>query len=235
VAEARRRLQALQEVIEACSVYARRPGLVVYEEFLAASPRRKIRVGDRVTQSQGLVTIPEVKRMSVEASVNESDVHRVKPGQSATIKLDAFPDLTLTGKVARVGTLARVSMERPFEEKKFDLLVEVDASDADLRPEMTARVDVLVGERKRALLIPINAVFDRQGILVAHVVGFLGVETRQLELGESNGLEVEVKAGLAEGERVALSDVASGTAPPDSAAPAFVPRGSEASGALAPR
>jgi HlyD family secretion protein len=236
VAEARRRLQALQEVIEACSVYARRPGLVVYEEFLAASPRRKIRVGDRVTQSQGLVTIPEVKRMFVEASVNESDVHRMKPDQPATIKLDAFPDLTLTGKVARVGTLARVSMERPFEEKKFDLVVEVDASDAELRPEMTARVDVLVGERKQALLIPINAVFDRQGILVAHVVGFLGVETRQLELGDSNELEVEVKAGLAEGDRVALSDVAGGSAPADGvAAPASVPRGSEVGGALAPR
>jgi multidrug resistance efflux pump len=212
VAEARTRLQALQEVVEACSLYARRPGLVVYEEYLMASPRRKIRVGDRVTQSQGLVTIPEVTRMLVEASVNEADVHRVQPGQAATIRLDAFPDLRLGGKVERVGTLARASPERPFEEKRFDLVVEVDPNDADLRPEMTARVDVLVGERKDALLMPVNAVFDRQGVLVAHRVGLLGVETRQIELGDANELEVEIKAGLAEGDRVALTDVG-GAAP----------------------
>jgi HlyD family secretion protein len=210
VAEARGRLQALQEVIEACSLYARRPGLVVYEEFLMANPRRKIRVGDRVTQSQGLVTIPEVTRMLVEASVNEADVHRVKPGQPATVRLDAFPDLRLTGSVERVGTLARASVERPFEEKRFDLVVELDKTDAELRPEMTARVDVLVGEHKNVLLMPVNAVFDRQGVLVAHRVGFFGVETRQIELGDANELEVEVEAGLAEGDRVALTDVSAG-------------------------
>lgn len=235
VAEARTRLQALQEVIEACSLYARRPGLVVYEEFLMASPRRKIRVGDRVTQSQGVVTIPEVERMLVEASVNEADVHRVKPGQPVMIRLDAFPDLRLTGKVERVGTLARASMERPFEEKRFDLVVEVDRTDADLRPEMTARVDVLVGERKDVLLMPVNAVFDRQGVLVAHRVGLLGVETRQIELGDANELEVEIKAGLAEGDRVALTDVG-GAAPGagGAEAPALGAPGS-AGGAFAPR
>jgi multidrug efflux pump subunit AcrA (membrane-fusion protein) len=156
--------------------------------------------------------------MLVEASVNEADVHRVQPGQSATIRLDAFPDLRLGGKVERVGTLARASPERPFEEKRFDLVVEVDRNDADLRPEMTARVDVLVGERKDALLMPVNAVFDRQGVLVAHRVGLLGVETRQIELGDANELEVEVKAGLAEGDRVALTDL--GGAAPAAGAPA---------------
>jgi len=234
VTEARARLSALQEIIEACSVYARRPGLVVHEEFMAAMPRRKIRVGDRVTQSQGLVTIPEVKRMFVEAAVNETDVHRVKPGQPASIRLDAFPDLKLTGKVSRVGTLARASLERPFEDKKFDLVIEVDATEAELRPEMTARADVLVGERKDVLLIPVNAVFDRQGILVAHVVGLFGVETLQIELGESNELEVEVRAGLEEGQRVALTDRADGTPAAGAAGVVTVEPPADAAGGGAP-
>jgi multidrug efflux pump subunit AcrA (membrane-fusion protein) len=234
VVEASARLQALQEVIDACSLYARRPGLVVHEEFLMANPRRKVRVGDRVTQSQGLVTIPEVERMLVEASVNEADVHRVATGQPAAIRLDAFPDLRLTGKVARVGTLARVSIERPFEEKRFDLIVEVDRSDAELRPEMTARVDVLVGDRKDVLLMPVNAVFDRQGVLVAHRVGLLGVETRQVELGDANELEVEVKAGLERGARGALTDLG-GAAPGAAAKPALAPTDAAGSAVFAPR
>jgi multidrug efflux pump subunit AcrA (membrane-fusion protein) len=122
------------------------------------------------------------------------------------MRLDAFPDLRLTGKVARVGTLARASAERPWEEKRFDLILEVDPSSVDLRPEMTARVDVLVGERKGVLLLPINAVFDRQGVPVVHVVRAFRVETRAIDLADSNDLYVQVRAGLREGDRVSLTD-----------------------------
>jgi multidrug efflux pump subunit AcrA (membrane-fusion protein) len=204
--EADARVKLLQEQIENCSIYARRAGLVVYEEFLSANPRRKVRIGDRVTGSQGLVTIPEVSRMLVEASTSEADVHRVQPGQMAAVRLEAFPALRLTGKVTRVGTLARSSVDRPFDEKRFDLIVELDESNAELRPEMTARADIVLGDRPGVLLVPVNAVFERQGVLVCHVLGASGLETRQVQLGESSDVDVEVIAGLREGERVSITD-----------------------------
>jgi multidrug resistance efflux pump len=209
--ETRARVAALRQDVEGCSLYARAAGMVVHEENLGASPRRKVRVGDRVTVSQGLVTIPEVKRMLVEASVDEAEVHRVHPGQPADIRLDAFPGLKLSGRVDRVGTLARSSAEGSYDEKRFDLMVAVDPSTADLRPDMTARVDVLLSERTDVLVVPVNAVFDRQGILVAHVLGAFRNETRQVAVGETDGVVAEVLGGLAEGDRVALSDL--GTSP----------------------
>jgi len=211
--EAQTRLAQLADQVENCRIYARRPGMAVYEELLSASPRRKIRVGDRVTGSQGLVTIPEVNRMLMDASVSEADMHRVRAGQPATIRVEAFPDLRLTGKVTRVGTLARASADRPFEEKRFDLVVELDATDADLRPEMTARADIVVRTRSDVLLVPVNAVFDRQGTMVCHVVRPLGIETRQVELGESNDVIVEVVAGLGEGDQVMLTDPGNAATP----------------------
>lgn len=218
-ANARTRLLELQaqivqltEAIENASVYARGPGLVVYEEYLGASPRRKIRAGDRVGESQGLVTIPEVSRMVVETSVSEADVQRVHAGQAAEISLEAFRGRQLKGTVARVGTVARTSSERPFEDKRFELIVDVESADGDLRPEMTAKVEVLVGERSGVLLAPINAIFERNGVPVAHVIRALGVETRPLTLGEVGDVDVEVLSGLLEGDRLALQDVA-GDAP----------------------
>jgi HlyD family secretion protein len=213
VHEAAARVKVLQDQVEDCNLYARRPGMVVYEEYLGANPRRKIRIGDRVTGSQGLLTIPEVSRMLVEASATEADVHRVRPGQSATIRLEAFPDVELTGKVTRVGTLARAASDRPLEDKRFDIVVEVEPTDADLRPEMTARVDLSLGERPDVLLVPINAVFERQGLPVCHVVGRFGTDTRLVQIGESNDAFVEVVAGLREGERVGLQDVGGSTTP----------------------
>jgi HlyD family secretion protein len=214
VAEAQARLMLLVSQVENCSIYARRPGMVVYEEFLNTAPRRKIRVGDRVTSSHGIITIPEVSRMLLEASVGEAEVHRVRPGQEAIIRAEAFPGLRLTGRVTRVGTLARASADRPLEDKRFDLIVELDSTPTDLRPEMTARADIILGTRSDVLLLPVNAVFEHQGALVAHVVGPSGSEARTVSLGESNDMLVEVVAGLREGDQVLLAQPARGSSTP---------------------
>ena len=85
-----------------------------------ANPRRKIRAGDRVTETPGIVTVADVDRMLVETSVGEADVHRVAVGQTVHVVLEALRDRKFTGKVTRVGTVARSSAERPMEDKRFD-------------------------------------------------------------------------------------------------------------------
>ena len=215
LSEAEARVKALRADLENCSLYARAPGVVVYEDFLGTSPRRKVRLGERVTASQGLVTIPEVNRMLVEASVPEAEVHRLHPGQAATIRVEALPSRILTGRVGRVGSLARASAEQPLGGKRFDLVVEVDSTDAELRPEMTARVDVLVSDRRGVLLIPVHAVFEQQGAAFCYVVRRFGVQTRRIEVGETDDRHVEVRAGIADGDRVALVEaVATRPGPP---------------------
>ena len=223
-AETQLRLETLDRLIAGCTIRARGPGLVVYEENLNSNPRRKLRIGDRVFATQGIVTIPEVNRMLVEASVSESEVHRVKTGQPAEIRVEAFPELTLTGKVTRVGTLASASVNRPFDDKRFDLVITLDPTAADLRPEMTIRADVIVGSRTNVLMVPVTAVFNSQGTRVVYVTGATGTGMRPVDLGESNDRMVEIVAGLREGERVSLS------APPAAGA-ATLPRGN----ALQPR
>jgi multidrug resistance efflux pump len=204
VAEAELRLDMLARLIAGCTIRARGPGLVVYEENLNANPRRKLRIGDRVFATQGIVTIPEVNRMVVEASVSEAEVHRVQAGQVAEIRVEAFPDLRLTGTVSRVGTLATSSATRPFDDKRFDLIITLDPTDAELRPEMSIRADVIVGTRRDVVMVPVTAVFNKQGTRVAYVVTATGTEVRPLEIGESNDRMVEIVAGLREGERVSL-------------------------------
>lgn len=203
--EAARRLVAEVELlIERCTIYADAPGLVVYEDFRASSPRRKVRLGDRVTPSQGIVRVVDVSRMLVQASVPERSIHRVQPGQPVTVRVEAFPELRLDGRIATVGTLARTTFEQRLEGKRFDVAIELDPVDAELRPEMTARVDILVGERRDALQVPLNAVFEDDGLAVVNVLRGASVESRQVELGEQNQRFVEVVAGVAEGEIVML-------------------------------
>ncbi len=204
LAETGLRLNQLVAIIDGCTIRARGPGLVVYEENLNANPRRKLRIGDRVFATQGIVTIPEVNRMLVEASVSEAEVHRVRAGQAAEIRVEAFPDLVLTGKVTRVGTLAATSPTRPFDDKRFDLIITLDPTTAELRPEMSIRADVIVGTRSNVLTIPVTAVFNNQGTRVVYLVTATGTDMRPVELGESNDRMVEIAGGLQQGDRVSL-------------------------------
>ena len=204
LAETQTRVDFLERLIEGCTIKARGPGLVIYEENLSANPRRKLRIGDRVFATQGIVTIPEVNRMLVEASVSESEVHRVQTGQQAEVHVEAFPDLRLTGRVTRVGTLASSSVNRPFDDKRFDLIITLDPTDAELRPEMSIRADVIVGTRKDVLMVPVTAIFNNQGTRVVYVVGATGTEMRVVEIGESSDRMAEIVGGLREGDRVSL-------------------------------
>jgi multidrug efflux pump subunit AcrA (membrane-fusion protein) len=224
LAEARVRAQALEALVASGSIHARRPGLVIHEELLSANPRRKVRVGDRVTASQGLLTIPEVDRMVMETSVAESEVRRVRPGQRARIQVDAFPALPLQGTVTRVGTLARPAPDRPFDDKRFDVQIELETVSPALRPEMSARADITVAHRPRALLAPVTAIFDTSEGLVAYVKQREGYEARRVEIGESDGTSVELLSGVVEGDRLMLVDPRSTSTrrrPSSSGAPAI--------------
>ena len=203
---ARRRVAALSALIDRCAIYADGPGLVVHEEFVASSPRRKVRLGDRVTPSQGIVRVVDVSRMLVATSVPERSIHRVRAGQPVQVRLEAFPALLLSGRVTAIGALARTTRDRMVERKRFDVTVELDpVDDAELRPEMTARVDIRVGERRGVVRLPVSAVIERGGRTLVNVRSGGRVEERQVELGEQNLRFVEVVAGVAEGERVMLA------------------------------
>ncbi len=119
--------------------------------------------------------------------------------------MEAFPDLKLTGQVTRVGALASASAARPFDDKRFDLVITLDPTDAELRPEMTIRADVIVGVRQNVLLVPVTAIFNKDGRQVVFLDTFSGPEARPIEVGESNDRMAEILTGVREGDRVALT------------------------------
>jgi RND family efflux transporter MFP subunit len=206
VSDATTQVHQLTDAIDSCTVRAERDGLVVYEENLSTVPRRKIRVGDRVTTSQGVVTIPEVSRMMADTSIREGDLHRIRPGQAAEAILEAFPGVKLSGKVVSVGTIARVVPDRPFDGKRFDVAIELSSDRPDLRPEMTARIAIQVAEVRDALVVPVMAVFTRGSEKVVHVFADGRVETRVVTVGQSNDALAEIQRGIHDGEFVLLVD-----------------------------
>jgi HlyD family secretion protein len=204
LAQARGYADGLAVSIARCSIAAPRPGLVVYEDNLSTMPRRKVRVGDRVTPSQGLISLPDLRRMVVEASVREGDVHLLKGGQRAAVRAEAFPNVMLRGVVARLGVLAQAREGAGAGDSRFDLVIELDPAPVDLRPGMKARVEVVADERRDVVLVPLNGLFTHGGRTVCYLRRGDAVERRSVETGRANETEVEIVGGLEPGDRVLL-------------------------------
>jgi multidrug efflux pump subunit AcrA (membrane-fusion protein) len=78
--------------------------------------------------------------------------------------------------VTRLGVLARPSFDGSRGQNRFDVTVELEQPTTQLRPEMTARADIVVASRGGVLLAPTMAITDDRGTLVARVVGRFGCD-----------------------------------------------------------
>lgn len=199
-AESARQVAEADRRVALCRVAARSGGLVVHREiFEKGGERRKVRPGDAVFAGQPLLDLPDLSEMLVEGRVPEGEIHRLSAGQPADVRLDAFPDRTFRARLLRIGALTG---GEKADGRSFPLVLALEGTDPRLRPGMSARVLVKAGEVSDALLVPVDAVrYDGSDPYVL-VRSLGGNAKRKVALGRSNAFQVEVKAGLSEGDAV---------------------------------
>jgi HlyD family secretion protein len=205
IQESASKLALAQQQLARTEVRADVPGIVVYRDVFFGSEQRKPQVGDQVWANQPLLILPDISKMVVETRVRETDIHNVERNQGVKVRVQAYPDLKLTGRVSLVGTLAQEEKERRGT-KFFAVTVQIDGSEARLRPGMTAQVEIQVQERPRALFVPLPAVFEKDGRSVCYVVRRGRLQPQEVVTGPSNQDFVVIDKGLREGDRVALRD-----------------------------
>jgi HlyD family secretion protein len=115
---------------------------------------RNVDVGQTVAaslQAPTLFTIAnDLRKMRVEANVDEADIGKVKPGQIVYFTVDAYPDEKFTGRVSQV-RLQPINIQNVIN---YTVIIDVDNKDLKLRPGMTANVSILVDKREDVLRIP---------------------------------------------------------------------------------
>ena len=207
IQEANAKLALARQQLARTEVRADVPGIVVYKDVFFGSEQRKPQVGDQVWANQPLLILPDISKMVVETKVRETDIHKVEKNQNVAVRVQAYPDLKLSGQVTLVGTLAQEEKERRGV-KFFGVTVQVSESDPRLRPGMTAAVEIQVERRPKAVRVPLEAVFERDGRHVCYVATRRGLVAREVVLGPSNRDFVVIEKGLRQGDRVALRDPA---------------------------
>jgi len=121
-----------------------------------------VMVGTMNNPGTVILSIADLRRMKVEADVDETDVAQIRIGQGATVKVDALPDTTLTGTVVEIANSPKVT-ELGTQEQQTNFVVDVmiDHPPSTLRPGMTADVEIKTGTRSGILHVPIQAVVVR--------------------------------------------------------------------------
>ncbi len=121
-----------------------------------------VMVGTMNNPGTVVLSVADLRSMKVEADVDETDVASIRLGQTATVKVDALPDTTLTGRVAEIANSPKIS-ELGTQEQQTNFVVDVriDNPPPTLRPGMTADVEIKTGTKKDVLRVPIQAVVVR--------------------------------------------------------------------------
>ena len=108
-----------------------------------------------------ILTVSDLSRMLVRADVDETDVVDVKLGQKAKITVDALPDTSFTGSVVEFGNTAKRSTTGVEGQTNFEVKVVFDDTVPQVRPGMTADVEIETATHSKALAVPIQAVVVR--------------------------------------------------------------------------
>lgn len=195
------RVKRLEQQKGALKVTAPTAGIVIYRRDWNG---QKKSVGQSVWRLETIMQIPDLSTLQMEVMVEESDAGTVATGQRAQIRLDAFPELQLRGRLTTVGTILRV--KRPdMPVKVIDAVIALDRGEGRLLPGMTAAAIIEVKKIPNALLVPLRAVREKGGRAVVSVAASSGKpEERSIQVGRRNSEFVEVVKGLREGERIVI-------------------------------
>ena len=157
--------------------------------------------GQTVTAAEVVIVLSD--HLIVQAQVDETDIGKVKTGQSAAITLDAYPQIKVNGKVDHI-----------FYEST--LVNNVNIYKVDIMPEkvppvfrsgMTATVNIIEKINDNILLIPLDAIKRNKAgayVLLSAAPG-MKPQQRNIELGITDEKHAEVLSGLSETDRILVS------------------------------
>lgn len=206
-------MQRAQGIIDNLVVKAPTDGVVSVKEnrdgqffFFTGMVLPNYREGDSTFSGRNIADIVESGKMEVRAKVTETDRDNLQTGQAATVQVDALPGRTFTAKVGPLsGSASRGNFFETSAVRQFDINLELEKPDPQMRAGSSLRVVIDGREIKDALHVPRQAVFEKNG--KNYVFLQIGERFDRRDVKVVNRTESRaVISGLNEGDAIALID-----------------------------
>ncbi|HYM92384.1 MAG TPA: efflux RND transporter periplasmic adaptor subunit, partial [bacterium] len=201
IQQARAQLAQAQAGLAAIQVQLR--DSTVYAPFAGTITQRSVEPGEIVSSFAGsaqspLFVLSQVDDVYVEFVVPAQHRAELQQGQAAQMAVDGLPGKTFDGRVEEIRPAADVAS------RSFGVKIRVPNPQGILRPGMFARGAIVVGVRRDVLQIPEEAVVAATSGPIAFVARDGRVTRQSVTLGDTHDGLVEVKSGLAEGDKVVV-------------------------------
>ncbi len=201
------RLERLKLHKENCVIVAPQAGMVVYandmgRSRMGAQQGPQIEEGASVRERQNLFRLPDLSQMQAKVAVHESKVDQVRVGMRARVVVQGTEYLGFVDSVAN-----QPESQSFFSSniKEYATIVRIDGELDDVKPGLTAEVEILVAHRKDVLTLPVAAVVEQGSGFCCWVKEGDQNVRRPLVLGYSNDEFIEIQDGVAEGDEVILN------------------------------
>jgi RND family efflux transporter MFP subunit len=166
---------------------------IIRAPFSGIVTQKMADAGTLASPGMPLFAMEDTRSYRLEVSVDESDIHLVRIGQTVPVTIDALETPALSGKVVQIVPAADPAS------RSFLVKIELPA-DSRLRSGLFGRANFRRGERE-ALLIPRTSIIERGNLQGIYVLGADQIaELRYVTLGQAEGQAVEVLSGLQAGE-----------------------------------
>ncbi|MGD8460746.1 MAG: efflux RND transporter periplasmic adaptor subunit [Desulfobacterales bacterium] len=154
--------------------------------------------GEFIDTGKPIADIINIERIKINIRVPELDIRFVLQGQKTPVKIDAFPNRTLTG------TVDFVSFKADPATKTFLVRTVIDNPFADIRPGMIARVAFVRRVIPDALLAPLFALVDKGGERLVFIEKNGMAKSRTVGIGVIEGDRVQITSGLNPGDHLII-------------------------------
>src|SRR5262245_6740015 len=176
-----------------------------------------------------LLTISNMSVLETRVKVDETDVARIRLGDSAQVQIDAFPDTTFVGKVTKISNSSvKAATATTDQAVDYEVTIQLLNAPNETRPDFSATAKVITDKRSSVLSVPIIALTVRENESVtkgdtavglgkakpAKEIGKKDVEGvfvvgtdnkvtfRAVKVGIAGEKHFEVVSGLKEGEKI---------------------------------
>ena len=165
----------------------------------------EFREGDRAWAGAGILELPDLSSIHLEARLDESDRGRLKVGQTASVKIEAVPGKDLAARVDLISVLARVDFSSGWPPvRNFDLGLVLDDRDPRIRPGMTATARIAADRLPNVTLIPAETIFQKDGRPIVYLVNGSKFDEVSIEITRRGREQAAVSAGVKPGDRLAV-------------------------------
>lgn len=174
---------------------------VIRAPFDAYVERRLVSPGEFVRVQTPVMALVKVDPLKLTAEIPERVAPWVKIGQQISLTVEAFPDQT------HDGTIARMSPAANPQTRAFPLEGRVPNADRRLKPGTFARVHIVTDRVERILTVPAAALQYRYGVNRVFVVTGDHLQSKEIKIGDRLGERVEVVDGVVAGESIVSTNV----------------------------